>query len=421
MYIVEIMDIFFCISVTFIKVYRYYILGIMKVSHILFYLVLISLFSVPVSADLIIESASVINTGDKDAWNPAWSPDGNSIAYIAYDNSRNQQIFIINIDGTGKKQVTNDTIKKWSTEWVNEEISFLSHDTDGLEKIFLIKPDGTGRRKLLDEKRRQGRSLEDETPFLGGASWNLKNKTILFTSFDNTSNEKIYIVNHDGTGKKQVIIDELRQWNPRWSPEGSSFLYISYDSKYIHQLFTANADGTGKNKITFDDIKKSDPDWGPGGILYVSFETRTSISEKIFFINPDGTGNQLLIKEGFKQRNPRWSRGGTKIIFEDIDTKGNVSFKVLNLQKPVVTVTTPVVTPSASPTPAPTPALTITPIVTQQIPPPTQTQPLQPPVEESPAKNALKEVVYSMLLVLVIIIVVMLAILGVSNILSKKE
>ncbi|MDP2767291.1 MAG: hypothetical protein Q8O41_07570, partial [Candidatus Methanoperedens sp.] len=385
-------------------VYRYYMLGIMKVSHILIYLVLISLFSVPASADLIIESASVINTGDKGAWGPAWSPDVNSIAYIAYYESNNQQIFTINIDGTGKKQVTNDTIKKWSIERLDDEISFLSFDTDGLEKIFLVHPDGSGRRKLLDEKTRQGRAPEDKPPALGGASWNPDTKQILFTSFDDKANEKIYLVNIDGTGKKQLITDEFRQWNPQWSPGGNSFVYVSYDDKYHEQLFTANANGTGKKQITSDELKKSDPNWGQDGILYVSYETASSIGEKIFIINPDGTGKKLLIKDGFKQRNPRWSRDGTRIIYEDITTQGNLTFKVLNLQKPAATITPMVtITPEATPTPIPTPAATASPAVTIT-PSPTVTE--TPKVEESPTASALKEVLYSMLLVLVIIVAV---------------
>ncbi|MFZ2411319.1 MAG: hypothetical protein WAW23_07100 [Candidatus Methanoperedens sp.] len=394
----------------------------MKISHILIYLVLVLLVSAPVSAEVVVESTSVIETGDKEAWGPAWSPDGNSIAYIAYDSSHNQQIFTINIDGTGKKQVTNDTIRKWSIEWMQDEISFISYDTDGLQKIFLVKPDGSGRRKLLDDRTRQGRNPDDKPPLLGGASWNPVTKQILFTSFDDKANEKIYLVNPDGTGKKQLITDEFRQWNPVWNPEGNSFVYVSYDNLYHEQLFSANADGSGKKQVTYDGLKTSDPNWGTEGILYVSYETASSIGSKIFIIKPDGTDNKLLVKDGgFKQRNPRWSRDGTKMLYEDITTQGNLTFKVLNLQKPAVTVTTHVVAPSAPPTPASTPAMTITPIVTRQIPPPTQTQPLPPPVEESPAKDALKEVVYSMLLVLVIIIVAMLAILGVSNILSKKE
>ncbi len=398
-------------------------LGIMKVTHILIYLVLISLFSVPASADLIIESTSVINTGEKEApWSPAWSPDGNSIAYVAYDESRKQQIFTINTDGTGKKQVTSDANKKWGVTWLEDDISFLSFDTDGLEKIFLVHPDGSGMRKLLDEKTRQGRAPWDKPFGLAGASWNPAKKTILFTSYDPVTNEeKVYQVNPDGTGKKQVITDKSRQWNPSWSPDGNSLVYVSYDSRNIQQLFTASADGTNKTQITSDDLKKSDPNWGQGGILFVSTETAISSGDKLFIINPDGTGKKLLLNGGFKQENPRWSRDGTKIIYEDITTQGNVTFKVLNLQKPAVTITPAVtVTPAATPTPTPTPAATASPAVTKTITPsPTATE--TPKVEESPTASALKEVVYSMLLVLGIIVLVMLVILVISNILSRKK
>ncbi|MCZ7382823.1 MAG: DPP IV N-terminal domain-containing protein [Candidatus Methanoperedens sp.] len=195
----------------------------MKVSYILFYLALLLLFSVPVSADVNIQSSSVIRTNETLILSLDWSPDGNSLAYVAYDDSRRQQIFTINVDGTGKKQVTNDTNKKWSVAWFDDDISFISYDTDGLEKIFLVKPDGSGLRKLLDDKTRQGRAPEDKPPALGGASWNPKTKTVLFTSFDAKGNEKIYQVNIDGTGKKQVITDEFRQWNPEWSPDWNSF------------------------------------------------------------------------------------------------------------------------------------------------------------------------------------------------------
>ncbi len=390
-------------------VYRYYMLGIMKVSHILICLVLLSLFAIPASADLIISNTSVISTGDiRSPWSPAWSPDGNSIAYVAYDASNNQQIFTINTDGSGKKQVTNDANKKWGVTWLDEDISFLSYDTDGLEKIFLIHPDGTGLRKLLDEKSRQGSEpIAGKGRFLGGASWNPKSKTILFTSYDSVTNdEKVFEVNLDGTGKKEVVIDDQRQWNPSWSPDGNSFVYVSYDSKNNQQLFTASADGTNKTQITFDGLNKWDLNWGQGGILYISTETAISAGNKLFFINQDGTGKKPLFDDGgFRQENPRWGRDGSKIIYEDIDIQGNQVFRVLYLQKSAVTMPSPTPTPMLTLTETASPTATMTPTPTAA-------------VTETPA---LKNVVYSMLLVLGIIIVAMLAYLLISNFLSRKK
>ncbi len=187
-------------------------------------------------------------------------------------------------------------------------------------------------------------------------------------------------------------------------------MYVSYDSNGIEQLFTVNENGTGKTQITFDNLKKSDPNWGQGGILYVSYETTTSSGSKIFFINPDGTGKKLVLEDGYKQENPRWGRDGTKILYDDIDTAGNLVFRVLYLQTSAAATPTPSPTETAILTPTATASPTATPMPTAAVTP-----------TVTPAPSGLTNVVYSMLLVLGIIIVVMLAILLISNILSRKK
>jgi TolB protein len=374
-------------------------MGFMKVSHILICFLLISLFIAPVSADLIIERIATANITDKNVWSSAISPDGSTIAYASYDASRNQQIFTIKIDGSEKKQLTNDPNRKWGIEWLTDEISFLSYDTDNLEKIFIVSPDGTGRRKLLNETIRQGREPSNE-PFWGPGSWNPETKQILFTSIGVTGDEKIFIVNIDGTGLKQLYENDSRMWNPQWGPDGKSFVFISFDNNSIQQLFIGNVDGTEKKQITDDKFKKSYIDWGQGGILFVSSETALSSSEKIFIINPDGTDKKRLLDDGFSQEMPRWSRDGYTIIYEDIDIQGNKLIKVLDLQKPEVksTVTPPVITSTISPTLIETPA-----------------------VEKTPGESSLEEMLLSLVLIIGLIIVVMLVILGISNFMSKKK
>jgi len=353
----------------------------------------------PVSADLIIESTSIANITDIDAFSPALSPDGTVIAYAVYNNtSRNQQIFTIKVDGTDKIQLANDPYRKWGIEWLTDEISFIAYDTDGIEKIFIVSLDGSVRRKLLNEMIRQGREPIKRDRFWGGGSWNQERGVLLFTSLGKMGDEKIFQVNIDGTGLKPVINDSSRQWNPQWSPDGSSFAYVSQDSKNLDQLFIANADGTGIRQITDDGFKKFELNWGKDGILFVSTESELASSEKIFIINPDGTGKKRLIEDGFNQKNPRWSRDGSKILYEDIDIQGNKLIKVLNLQK---TIIEPMITPTVK--------RTTTPVYTET-----------PGVKET-ARGNLTDIVSSLVLVLGIIVLVMLAILAFSNILSKKK
>jgi len=310
----------------------------------------------PVSADLIIESNLTANITDKDASSPALSPDGETIAYVANDASRNQQIFTIKIDGSGKTQLTNDTNRKWGIEWLTDDISFLSYNNEGIQTIFIVSLDGSQRRKLLNGTIRMGMEPIKRDRFWGAGSWNPETKVILFTSYGPIGDEKIFQANIDGTGLRQVLNDSSRQWNPQWSPDGNSFVYVSQDSKNLDQLYIANADGTGIRQITDDGFKKYELDWGKYGILFVSTETQIASSEKIFIINPDGTGKRRLIEDGdFNQKNPWWSRDGTRILYEDIDIKGNQLINILNLKKPVIE---PTITQTEVKTVQPTPIST---------------------------------------------------------------
>ena len=49
--------------------------------------------------------------------NPAWSPDGAQIAFVS-DRSGNAEIWVVNVDGSGLRQVTNSpTVGEWRPAW----------------------------------------------------------------------------------------------------------------------------------------------------------------------------------------------------------------------------------------------------------------------------------------------------------------
>jgi Tol biopolymer transport system component len=372
----------------------------MKISNIFIYLFLITLFSAPVSADLIIESNATVNIPDNDFWSTVISPDGSTIAYVSYDTSNNQQIFTIKTDGSERKKLTNDLNRKWDIEWLTDELSFMSYEND-IEKIFIISLDGSERRKLLNETIRQGKEPIKGDRFWGAGSWNPIEKKILFTSFGEKGDEKIFEVNIDGTGLKMVINDTSRQWNPQWSPDGTSFVFISQDKKNLDQLFIANADGTGITQVTDDAFKKYDLNWGKDGILFVSTETILASSEKIFIINPDGTGKRRLVEDGFNQRNPMWSRDGNTILYEATDIKGNRIIELLNLQKPEVIST-------VTPTPAVTG--TITPTARET-----------PVIKKTPEKSSIEEIALPLVIIFGLIVIIILALRVSKDSKSKKK
>lgn len=353
-----------------------------------------------------IENLRKLDIPETTLWDPVLSPDGTRIAFVAYDSDRNQQIFVINLDGSGKKKLTDDIYKKWGIAWGIDKIAYVSFGKDGLEKISVMNPDGTDNIRLISDNTRQGNPPEREYPPWAAPSWSPDGKTLLYTSLDEMANSKMYVVNADGTGKRQVFTnDTFKQWSPSWSPDGKNIVYVSYNNLFREELFIIDAAGTAKRQLTSDELKKNNPVWGPEGtITYISYENKTSHSEKIFAINKDGTNRRLFVDSDYSQRSPIFSHDGKKFAYAAIDKSGVLKIAVGDT-----------VGISVSPTPTPS----VTPTVTGQPEPSKTTAAETPAVEEPPA--GLKDVVMTMLLVLAIIVVVMFVILVISNILSKKK
>jgi len=82
------------------------------------------------------------------------SPDGERIVYtVTYfsipENRSNSEIFVMNADGSGKKQITKTSFREASPQWMNdnEHIAFLSNESGSMQ-LWKMRADGSARRQL---------------------------------------------------------------------------------------------------------------------------------------------------------------------------------------------------------------------------------------------------------------------------------
>ena len=75
------------------------------------------------------------------------SLDGTRLAYVSYAGQ--QDLFVVNIDGTNERRITNDAAKEWRPNWMadNETIVYYA-DAGGPYDLWSIRADGGQRHKI---------------------------------------------------------------------------------------------------------------------------------------------------------------------------------------------------------------------------------------------------------------------------------
>lgn len=132
---------------------------------------------------------------------PAWSPDGQRIAFL-HDND----IYTANPDGSQWVNLTNhpanDSHFKWSPD--GNSIVFIS-DRNGSKQLYVMHSDGSGQRLLTD------------LPNCTGVHWSPDSSRVTFVS-DLEGDEEIYLINADGSGLTRLTSSPGRDLNPSWQP-----------------------------------------------------------------------------------------------------------------------------------------------------------------------------------------------------------
>lgn len=141
---------------------------------------------------------------------PAWSPDGRSIAFSAYAGPPGPvHIYTLSADGTSRSQITNSNHDDGSPAWSPDgtSIAFVRDS----HTIFAVDPDGSGLREVIDPGGLTGGLGLTFYP-----TWSPEGTEIVFQSGPDGSDQRIYVVNVDGTGLHQV--GSRGGSDPAWQP-----------------------------------------------------------------------------------------------------------------------------------------------------------------------------------------------------------
>jgi dipeptidyl aminopeptidase/acylaminoacyl peptidase/mono/diheme cytochrome c family protein len=189
---------------------------------------------------------------------PAWSPDGEKLAFCTREVNGFGQIQIINADGSGQKQLTK----------IKGGACFPDWSPDGERIAFTAYGSKSPTVEIVDKNGENLRSVTEGF----GPRWSADSKKLVFYRSINrkTTSSAIWIVNADGSGVSEVVMEDApppaaaslgraRFFDP------SSIVY-SYKDSDKSSIFRRNLNGTGIQKIAENNqIDLFDPVFSPDG------------------------------------------------------------------------------------------------------------------------------------------------------------
>ena len=257
------------------------------------------------------------NTGfDPDK--PVVSPNGQRVACVGFMKfsvygDKDFSILIANTDGSGFFKLFKENLERkcehicWSPDGKKIAYSHLVkrgmvNEIDSVE-ICISEVDGE---KWWPTGLTPREALDSEP------SWSPKGDKIAFCS-----DGDIYFCNPDGSGRVKLTNNQ-RSSQPTWAPDGRQIAYVVGSDICVMSL-----DNRVARFLTNDHYNDGSPKWSPDGKRIV-FQTKFENSE-IRVVNVDGTGLKRLTENKFMDASACWSPDGTKLVFvSDRDTNQGI-------------------------------------------------------------------------------------------------
>ena len=229
---------------------------------------------------------------------PAISRDGRRIAYAQYNNGT-RGIYLMNADGTDRSLLISRSLFDGEPAWSPDgsQIAFRSLNPGpygDYGRIFVINVDGTGLRQVSPETDPATYSFD------GSPSWSPDGSKIAYDRNGQTA-----IINADGTGLTLIGGGE----HPSWSPDGTRFAFEGVSEGTTH-IYVCNADGSNPVRITSGSPNQENTaHWSPDSRRIVFNRVADDYTFQIYVINADGTDEVYLshVGGGIDDSWPNWS------------------------------------------------------------------------------------------------------------------
>jgi CubicO group peptidase (beta-lactamase class C family)/Tol biopolymer transport system component len=219
---------------------------------------------------------------------PAWSADGDSIAWIQSANGQND-IVVGRADGSGVERLTNDAGLDVRPGWSPDGTSIVfSSNRDGDHEIYVIAVADRSVTQLTDN------TTDDWAP-----AWSPDGSRIAYVATDGA--QHLQVMAADGSDSHRVDGPDARAWWPAWSPDGRR---LAYEADGV--IFIVPVTGGTPVRLAVEQLRVVRlPTWAPATDIAFSSDA------DIYAAAPDGSNVRRLTSTSSEEGTPAWAPDGS--------------------------------------------------------------------------------------------------------------
>jgi Tol biopolymer transport system component len=265
----------------------------------------------------------------RDAANPAFSPDGQTLAFTRVSQAF-QSIYTMPVSGGEEQRLISDGKDHWGLAWSNDgrDIIFANAGwpvNDG----WLWKIPFRG-----GEPERLQFGQEGIEPSIRGNRLVYVRQTANLNIWSRKADSNSFL----SAGPPDKLISSTKmESGPQISPGGSKIIFESTRSG-AYEVWMCRSDGSGLNQLTHFNSVTGTPRWSPDG-QQIAFDSRAPGNAEIFIMDSQGGSPRRLTSEPSTEVVPSWSRNGRWIYFASGRTGSWEVWKMPSTGGPAVQVT----------------------------------------------------------------------------------
>jgi len=244
-----------------------------------------------VGPDFLLESIVVVPVdGGQERWmtphrwshisGTVWLGDGSGLMALALENHTAElQLWHISYPGGEVQRVTNDLngYLEGSLSITADSSAIVAAQEDRSSRIWL-DPVGQG-----EDRARQ--LTVGKFDGLNGVAWTPDGRILCVLKTGDDSN--IWLMNRDGTERKQLTADSAVKWLPQMSPDGRHIVFASLHVESAN-IWKMDADGSNQKELTRGAFGDLGPRFTPDGQWVIFWSRTQSGSGRIEKVSIDG-------------------------------------------------------------------------------------------------------------------------------------